>query len=197
MKTEERCEARAMRSAGSSVRDIAGALGVSRSSVSRWVRDIELSSAQLAALEARNPIVNRQLSGTRAMAAAHLARRRRAQQDGRARALVGDPFYLAGCMLYWAEGAKDRNSVRFTNSDPHMMAFFMRFLRAYFAVPDEKARVHCNLFADTAQEQARIEAVWLRILTLPQSCLGASTVNRYSASSRRKRVNVLPYGTVE
>jgi hypothetical protein len=62
-------------------------------------------------------------------------------------------------------------------------------------VPDEKVRVHCNLFADTAQEQARIEHAWLRILSLPQACLGASTVNRYSPSSRRKRVNVLPYGT--
>jgi hypothetical protein len=76
-----------------------------------------------------------------------------------------------------------------------MMAFFMRFLRTYFAVVDERVRVHCNLFAETAEEQARIERTWLRVLGLPPARLGASTVNRYSRASRRKRVKVLPYGT--
>ena len=39
---------------------------------------------------------------------------------------------MAGCMLYWAEGAKERNVVKFANSDAAMVRFFVRFLREGF-----------------------------------------------------------------
>jgi hypothetical protein len=99
-------------------------------------------------------------------------------------------------MLYWAEGSKSRNSVQFVNSDPAMVAFFGRFLRAHYAVPDEAFRVDCNLFADHLVRQRDIEQFWLDTLGLPQSCLRRSTVNVYSKHSRKKRRNRLPYGTV-
>jgi hypothetical protein len=180
---------------GLAVREIAHILGVSRSSVSRWVQDIELTSEQMAALRARNPIIDRQNSGTRTLVARSLARRRGFQEDGRARARTKDAFYVAGCMLYWAEGAKARNAVRFTNSDPSMMTFFLRFLRRYFGVSDERVRVSCNIFADTPDQQRRIEQTWLDILGLSKRCLRRSTVNHYSAYSKRKRRGALPYGT--
>lgn len=31
--------------------------------------------------------------------------------------------HIAGCMLYWAEGSKSRNSIQFVNSDPAMVRF--------------------------------------------------------------------------
>jgi hypothetical protein len=195
VKTEARIAARELRSSGRSVREIAQALAVSRSSVSRWVRDIELAPEHVAALRARNPIYNAQLNGNRVMAARHLGRRRHAQSEGRRLARTGDPFYVAGCMLYWAEGTKIRNSLRFTNSDTAMMSFFVRFLRTYFKTPDERIRVHCNVFAEDELEVRALEHAWLGILGLPDSCLGRSTVNRYSRASRRKRIGLLPYGT--
>ena len=42
MKTQERRQARELRTQGWSVKEIERALGVSRSSVSLWVRDIQL-----------------------------------------------------------------------------------------------------------------------------------------------------------
>jgi hypothetical protein len=41
---------------------------------------------------------------------------------------------LAGCMLYWAEGAKARNAVKFSNSDPRMLVLFRRFLTDALAI---------------------------------------------------------------
>ena len=59
MKPAERLEARRLRSEqGASIKDIATRLGVSRSSVSTWVRDIELSGALVAAVAQRNPAIN-------------------------------------------------------------------------------------------------------------------------------------------
>jgi hypothetical protein len=99
-------------------------------------------------------------------------------------------------MLYWAEGAKGRNTVQFVNSDPAMVAFFGRFLRTYYGVQDDAFRIDCNLFADHVDRQHEIEQYWLDTLALPRTCLRKSTVNVYSKHSQKKRRNKLPYGTV-
>ena len=59
MKPVECLQARALREQdGLSIKEIAAIIGVSVSSVSLWVRDIKLSEAQQAALNARNPRLN-------------------------------------------------------------------------------------------------------------------------------------------
>lgn len=83
----------------------------------------------------------------------------------------------------------------FTNSDPEMVRFFVRFLRHCHGVADERLAVTCNLFADHANRQHAIEQFWLETLALPRSCLRKSIVNAYSKHSKRKRRNMLPYGT--
>src|SRR5213080_405059 len=61
VKTAEREEARSMpRNEGRSIKEIARSLGVSTSSVSHWVRDIELTAEQHDALQAWNRLHERQ-----------------------------------------------------------------------------------------------------------------------------------------
>jgi AcrR family transcriptional regulator len=196
VKTRERELARQLRlGEGASIRDIALRVGVSKSSVSHWVRDIELTADQHAALAARNVAYNRQLSGTRKQAAKRRAERVDFQEHGRALARLGDPLFAAGCMLYWAEGARHRNTVRFTNSDPEMVRFFVGFLRERFDVDADAISVTCNLFADHLERQHEIEQFWFDVAGLPSSCLRKSSVNVYSKYSQKKRRNKLPYGT--
>jgi transcriptional regulator with XRE-family HTH domain len=193
MKTDEQRRARELRRQGWSVKEIERFLGVSRSSVSSWVRDVELSPAQRRALASRvrdGPLV----AGERKAAAAR-AVRSDYQDEGRRLAHERDSSYAAGCMLYWAEGSKRRNSVKVTNSDPALLEFFARFLREHFEVENAAMRVHCNLFADHLAHQHEIESFWLARLGLPPSCLRKSVVNVYSKYSLKKRVNKLPYGT--
>ena len=196
MKTAERKQARTLRAArGLSIREIAALLGVSKASVSVWVRDIELTNAQREGLASRNPALDPNFNGSRTMARRALGARLACQADGRALGRRGDPDFVAGCMLFWAEGSRDRNAVKFTNSDPEMLAYFMRFLRRYFAVSDDMVTVWCNLFADHAERRVEIEQYWLDKLELPRASLGKSTVNVYSKHSSKLRKNVLPYGT--
>jgi len=102
---------------------------------------------------------------------------------------------MAGCMLFWAEGSRGRNSVIFTNSDPAMVKYFARFLRECFAVPDDRIRITCNLFANHAERQQEIEDFWLETTGLPRSRQAKSIVNVYSKHSKKKRRNKLRYGT--
>jgi transposase-like protein len=193
MKTAERARARKLRrEEGASVKELARPLGVSKSSVSLWVRDIELTEDQYLALRRR---MGGRIDGSRANAVRALARRRMEQESGRLAARRGHLMHAAGCMLYWAEGSRSRNAVEFTNSDPAMVSFFLRFLRECYSVPEAKITVTCNLFADHLEHQCEIEQFWLDQLGLPHECLRKSSVNVYSKYSKKKRRNRLPYGT--
>ncbi|HXK15333.1 MAG TPA: hypothetical protein VNH45_12415 [Gaiellaceae bacterium] len=193
MKPEARDEARRLRFEGASINEIEKTLGVARSSVSRWVSDIELSPEQRAELTRR--------SGAGALAGsavnAERARSRRIgwQEDGRRLARDADPSYIGGCMLYWAEGSKSRSSVEITNADVELIRTFAAFLRQHFDVPAEAMHLRCNLFADHVERQLEIERYWLDAAGLPTSSLRRSRVNSYSKYSQKKRTNKLPYGT--
>ena len=173
MKTDERKQARELRARGWTIKEIEQRLGVSRSSVSVWVRDIVLGPEERRALIEKTrlgPIV----AAARKSALAR-EQRRAYQLEGRRLARERDPSYLSGRMLYWAEGAKERNSVRIVNSDRELLIVFAAFLRAHFDVADEAMRVSCNLFADDDDERRAIERYWLE-------CCGFQ--RRVSASRR-------------
>lgn len=190
MKTAERDMARKLRREGLSMREIERRLGVARSTVSLWVREIELTDHQREELHARGLSAR-----SHARRIYYRARRRVYQEEGRALARRGEPLHAAGCMLFWAEGSRRRNVAQFTNSDPTMMAFFIGFLRRYFEVPNDGISLVCNLFSDHEERQRQIEDFWLATLDLPRSCLTKTMVNRYSRYSKRTRMNKLPYGT--
>jgi hypothetical protein len=168
---------------------------VSRSSVSLWVRDVPLTREQIADLHRRSATSPGQLAGAAANAALGRARRSASQLKGRERARTGDQLHLAGCLLYWAEGAKRRESVHLVNSDPELLRLFVRFLRECYGAEEDRLSLTCNLFADHIERQREIEDFWLETLGLPRSCLRKSVVNVYSKYSQKKRKNKLPYGT--
>jgi transcriptional regulator with XRE-family HTH domain len=174
---------------------IATRLGVSKSSVSRWVRDVELRPEQHAALRLLNPLYNAQLPGQNRRRESARAARLAAQEHGRALARRRDPLHIQGCMLHWAEGAKTRNSVIFVNSDPDMVELFLRFLQQCYGVADDAVglSVNCHIAAD--RDPAEVTRWWLDRLGLPAASARAPTVSAVSSASRRRRGNVLPFGT--
>jgi hypothetical protein len=193
MKTAERSKARAFRAEGRSVREIAEMVGVPQSSVSLWVRDVVLTPEQRHELDERGRR-GRAIALARRSAAARDVRRAY-QEEGRRLARARGASYAKGCMLFWAEGDKCRNSVRMSNADPEVLVVFAAFLREEFGVKPEQMTVYCNLFTDHLARQREIENYWLGRLGLPQSSLRKSMVNRYSKHSKKTRKNKLPYGT--
>jgi transcriptional regulator with XRE-family HTH domain len=197
VKSEERRLARQLRlEEGLPLRVIAERLGVAKSSVSTWVRDIELTAEQHAALRQMNPRYNAQLRGQEGRSASARAARLSAQEHGREYARRGDPLHLQGCMLYWAEGSKRRNNAIFTNSDPEMVAVYMRFLRRCYGIADERIALTVNCYVTNGLSAAQIVEWWLSELELPAGCARTPMVNRISSASRLRRGQVLPYGTV-
>jgi transcriptional regulator with XRE-family HTH domain len=198
VKTEERQLVRRLRQEqGLSVRELATAVGVSKSSVSLWVRGIELTDAQVAALRDRNPAYNGQRLGAQTRVALGRARRAAHQEEGRARVRAAEEEFIRACLLYWAEGAKSRHSLSFSNADGEMVRLWMDALRSTLGAPESRIRLTCYLYADHLERQRAVEDYWLNLTRLHRSNLCRSIVNNYSRGSQRKRTNMLPYGTAK
>jgi len=61
-------------------------------------------------------------------------------------------------MLYWAEGEKDRNALRFYNSDPEMVRFFVFFLKKYFDLRDEEIKSRATCSPTTFSDSVRLSS---------------------------------------
>lgn len=177
--------ARALRREGASQRAIGQALGIARSTVSLWVRDVALTDDQRRALRAADPVRSGRRDGQRAWSRMRRDERARAQHHGRELARHGDALHRTGCMLFWAEGSKEANTVIFTNADVAMAALFLRFLRRCYGVPDDRVRLSVNCHLGNGLSVEAIERWWLAELELPPACLRAAAVNRASSASKR------------
>jgi transposase len=186
----ERTRARGLRRDGMPLKRIAAELGVSVSTVHLWTRDVELTEEQCRR-NLRGPggprspeAVAKFVSTWRAK---NRERRRAWQEEGRRRARLGESLHQAGCMLYWAEGAKRRNSLVFTNSDQAMVVYFCRFLRKCFGLGPDDMTIRLNVYTTNGLTIREIEDHWLWTLGLPRSCLRKHSLNHTPTSSSGKR----------
>lgn len=195
MKTREKNEARRLRKErGWSINQISQKLHVAKSSVSLWVKGIQLSLAQEAVLLARNPRYNNQNRGGKVRSQNAKNQRQQYQQTGRQEAQKKDLLHAMGCMLFWAEGNKTKNSIIFSNSDPRMMLLFIMFLNQSMRVEFEQMKMSVNCHLGNGLTASQIESYWLKTLKLPRSCLRKTTVNRASKYSKKAKKNKLIYG---
>jgi transposase len=162
-KLAEQQQARALRAEGFTLAEIATRLGVSKGSVSHWVRDVPLPAGS------RRP----RRTGARRREPNALQRRKAAeieecQRDGRATVdtLSDREFLMAGIALYAGEGGKtERNGVRFTNSDPRQIAFFCRWLRYFFDIDERRLRV--VLYLHDGLDLRAATAHWSAVTLVP------------------------------
>lgn len=133
-KDKLRARARELRGQGLDYEEIAAALGVAKSSVSLWVRDLP-TPARLSYEECRK----RSAEGARRYweteRPAREARRAAARETAAAEIgeLTDREILIAGAIAYWCEGSKSKpyrrsDRVAFMNSDPSLIKFFLRFL---------------------------------------------------------------------
>lgn len=194
MKTEKQKLARGLRERGYSVREIAARLSVSRSSVSRWVREVPLSAEQQQTLNLRNPAITGHCAGAQTNKKQGEERRKSWRQEGRKQAKAKDPLHMAGCMLYWGEGDKSRNTMGISNSDPQLLRLFLTFLKTCMGVDESAITMRLHVHTDLVSVEES-EAFWLRSLGLSHNNLRKAIVNHTSKASKARRSGSLKYGT--
>lgn len=171
-KVVEQNKARDLRAQAWTLNEIATELGVARSSVSLWVRDVEFDEAARAARAKENfkrGNYGARMRGPNKLARAKQAEIKRLLADGRARIgqLSEQEFLVAGVALYAGEGSKTDGEVRFANCDPRMIAFFCAWLRNFFGIDEAKLRVRVYLHQGLDLEEAT--DFWSEVTGIPTS----------------------------
>lgn len=170
MKDDIKLTAIKLRKNGYSIGEIAGKLSISKSTVSVWVRDVILSD------KARKRIRLR-MDTARIAAGATLSNKRK-QREKNAENTAKDLFkdakltsqccYMLAALIYECEGAKtSRSTLEFTNSDPVLIAIFLKLVRTVWKPLDEsKFRVvmHLHSYHNESEEKK----FWAHITGIPE-----------------------------
>ncbi|WP_369204043.1 hypothetical protein [Streptomyces sp. PU-14G] len=187
-KDDLRERARELRRQGWTYDRIELELGVSRSSVSLWVRDLPRPAPRYTAEEQR------------ALMRAGLSEHHRALDEQRLRtkaaacAEIGElsdrELFLVGIGLYWAEGAKSKpyrrsESVSFVNSDPGMIRVFLAWLDL-LGVQKQDLRFHVMIHESADVESA--ERYWADLVGVPAESFLKTALKRHNPKTVRKNV---------
>jgi hypothetical protein len=163
-KLAEQQQARQLRRTGLPLTEIATRLGVAKSSVSLWVRDVPF-----------DPLPHPPRGRRRDPNA--LQRRRQAEidrllEEGRARIgrLSDREFLVAGVALYAGEGSKRDGDLRFSNTNPLMIAFFCAWFRRFFEIDERRLRV--RLYLHEGLDLVAAIAFWSGLTGIPPSQFG-------------------------
>jgi transcriptional regulator with XRE-family HTH domain len=160
-KLAERQQARQLRRTGLRLAEIAARLGVSKSSVSLWVRDVEFAP--------RPPVTRGRRRAPNALQRRKQAEVDRLLEEGRTRIgrLSEREFLVAGVALYAGEGSKGDGSVRFVNSDPRMVALFCSWLRHFYEI--DESRLRLALYLHQGLDLSAAIAYWSALTGVPES----------------------------
>ena len=194
---EERNAARQMRKdSGLSINEIARRLNVAKSSVSTRVRDVDLSNTQLAelySLKISGGQKGRKL-GAKINHDKAKELREEYQKRGRLKAKENNLLFAQGCMLYWAEGSKSRNTVALANTDVNMLKFFIRFLRDCFNIKNEDIYLYVRAYTNNGLTAEEIQLFWLNLLELDETTKFTIRFDMDKRQSSGRRTNVHPNG---
>jgi len=163
-KLVEQERARELRARGWALQDIADELGVSKASVSVWVRDVSFV-----------PAPRRRAARVRGPSASTVAKQ--AQIDAMVEAgqerigrLSDRDLLIAGTALYAGEGSKTDGAVKFANTNPAMIVLFLRWLRTFFDV--DEARLRVRLYLHEGLDLAEAEVYWSTLTDIPVAQFG-------------------------
>jgi len=186
---------------GYSYSDILKKIPVSKSTLSVWFNNIDLTDLQ------KKVINEKRLKGSLKGA----LKRKQARLEivkninSKARLEVGiissRELFLIGVMLYWAEGSKEKSykigsGVRFSNSDPLMIDLFLRWLREICHIGLE--RLVFELYIHRNSDQNINDAIdyWSKELKIPHSYFKHVYFKKHNINPKRKKIKDLYYGQI-
>ena len=187
---DERRTARRLRTGGATYDEIAAKLGVSKASLSLWLRDLPVPTRveqrrldHLERLRGRGGASTRRRAGERMRARQSAARQTLP-------VLTDRELFVAGLALYWSEGAKDKpwqrhGRVRFTNSDPDVVAVFLAWLRMLGVEGSEcvySLSIHESADAETN------ERWWQDRLGIPETLFRRPVLKRHNPRTVRRNI---------
>ncbi|MFE9611987.1 hypothetical protein [Streptomyces sp. NPDC006012] len=193
-KDDLRDRARELRLQGWTYDRIQVELGCSKSSISLWVRDLP------------KPDRRRNTEEAAAIARKGWEERLRIRDEERhqtkvaAEQAIGDlsdrEVFLAGVVLYWAEGAKDktynrREKLQFINSDPNVIRLFLHWLEVLGV---ERERLRFRVSIHESADVIGAEEFWAGLAGVAPSTFQRTTLKKDNPKTSRKNTSEAYHG---
>ena len=160
-KIDEQQRARALRAEAWTLQEIADELSVAKSSVSRWVRDVDFVPRPRHRGHPAGP-----KHPLRVRKEAELEQCR-LEAEAAIGALSERDIAIYALALYAGEGSKTEGGVIFANSDPILVRAFLHWLRSEFELDEARLRGRLYLHEDLDLEEA--ERFWSDVTAIPRS----------------------------
>lgn len=195
-KLEDRHTAQKLRRQGLSYTEILQTIHVSKDTISRWCKDIPLSTPQKEKL-----LRNKQLGQKKgSLIAAENKRNKRirttealfkkAKRD--IATLTKRDKFLTGIALYVAEGDKTGNKIGFANSDPRLISFMMEWLLEFTKLPMDRFRGAIWLHEGLSEKKAK--NFWSEVTGISIANFHKTYIARNKVNSKKIRKNIHQYG---
>lgn len=173
-KSDKKLEALSLRRQGNSIKDIAKALNVSRSTVSVWCQEVSLTEAQ------KEYLFNKQVSAGNAgrQKGAEVNRQKRIAAldeaalfaDKRIKVVSKEQLLFIGLGLYWGEGIKSRSGpAAIVNSDPKVLKVAKLWFLECMEVTSSDFRPYIYIARQHIDREEIIIKYWVKELGIPRS----------------------------
>ena len=164
----------ALRKTGKSYAEILQQVPVAKSTLSLWLREVNLTSRQVHRLTQKKRMAQQKGAAVRRENRIRVEAKLHEQCRRDITNISKRELFLIGVTLYWAEGAKKTQGragtqVDFANSDPAMVVLFVRWLRECVGVKKEDIVVRLHIHESYRYNEARIKQFWSNKTTIPLS----------------------------
>ena len=175
MKRLKKEEAIILRKRGKSYSEIKKILLVSKSTLSRWLKGIQLTAENINRLKGKQRTA---YFSSKKRAENRIKHHESIREEAgiESKQLINDSFFVAGLMLYWSEGSKSLGSVQFCNSDPQMIRIMLAWFKKYCKIQMNKFKA--GLILNSLHSVKECEKYWQRITSLPKTQFHRSYIKK-------------------
>lgn len=173
-----------LRKRGYSLKEVSEKLKIAKSTASDWLRKVDLS------IKAQDRLKKKKIFGQYKGRKVLLQRRQdeiakiSKQSQNLVSKLTFDKRWAKVCcaLLFWCEGSKALNSLRFTNSDPILIKLFLMLLRQGFKIDEKKMRglVHIHQYHNDEKQKM----FWSKTTGIPISQFSKSYLKQNTGNNK-------------
>ncbi len=201
-KIKERQKAIELRRKGLSYREILKHVPVAKSTLALWLQSVGLSKKQKQRLTQKR--IDAALRGAAARHNNRLLLTQKIHNEAfkDIRQISQRELWLMGIMLYWAEGSKEKperpgSGVKFTNSDPHMIKLFLKWLKEICDIKKEEIGFEIFIHENSKNNIENVVAYWSRVTKFPESYFSKIYFKKHNPKTNRKNIGEQYYGVVQ
>lgn len=208
MKTELKERAIKYRLQGKTYTEISKLLGLSKSTLSFWLKDLILGKKAKQNIElkykagyTKGLLKKSKQQSERARKQHSITKKQTAKTIGK---LSNRELLILGAGLYWGEGYKKSKMVNnvektvhqlsLSNSDPILIRGYIQFLYRVCNVPKSKIRASIRMYKN--QNEFDILKYWCKVTGLSKQQFTKPYIGVSKSSLGKKPFNTLPYGTI-